>query len=139
MTLPNTIPFNANRRFFILLLVVAVIGSAASVSSLIPPLPGYFVSALFLAFTGLLLVQRLVWPRALTLTHESITVPSGFLRLRPRTVPYETITRIWVTHLPFTVVLCVRAVDRQVEIPDILLPDPATFRSLKQFLESKAP
>jgi hypothetical protein len=36
-------------------------------------------------------------------------------------------------------VLCVRAVDRQVEIPDMLLPDPATFRSLKRFLESKAP
>ncbi len=136
MTLPENIPYNPSLKGIGFFLALTTATFAAGALSLFRPRLAFFTSAVFLSFASLLFLRRFVWRRHLTLTHDFLTVPSGFLRLRPTGIAYVHITRVWVARVFVTAVICVRTGDRQVEIQDMYLPDSATFNSLKRFLES---
>src|SRR6266404_50441 len=136
MTLPHSIPYNPRLKAIAFFLGMATITLAAGSLCLFPRRVGFLASALFLSFASLLFLRRMVWPRQLALAEDSITVPSGFLRLRPTGIRYEHIIGVWIHRVLVTSVICVKTADRQVEIQDIYLPDATTFHNLKRFLES---
>lgn len=53
-------------------------------------------------------------------------------------MPYDQIERVWVVHIAYSSIICVRSANCQVEIQDLFLPDAVAFRDLYQFLELKA-
>jgi hypothetical protein len=93
----------------------------------------------FIGMAVLLFLRRTVWKRVLTISDDSAVVPVGFLRLRPTTLLFANIQRVWVTGLFGTVILRIRTAERDIEIQDMYLPDPTVFWELKRFLESSAP
>jgi hypothetical protein len=129
MTLPHTIPYNPRLKPIALFFGIAVLTLAVGAMSLFPVRIALFLSAVFLSFASLLLLHRMVWPRQLALSGDSITVPSGFLRLRSAEIQYEQIMRVWVHRVLVTSVICVKTANRKVEIQDFYLPDAATFDS----------
>jgi hypothetical protein len=90
-----------------------------------------------IAIAALLMVRRR-WNRFLVITEHGLSVPSGFLRLRPRTIGFASIQRVWVTRLFATDILRVRTPQGELEIHDIYLPESKVLWELKGFLESKA-
>jgi len=94
-------------------------------------------SVILLAFSVLLTLRRLLWPRYLTLAEDSMTIPCGFLRLKSKRIGFDGISRVWVARISSSSILCVKAAEGRIEIPDIFLPDSTVFDSLKRFLESK--
>ena len=138
MTLPHTIPYNPKVGAIACLLGVAGVLAAASALPFVPSWLALPISAVLVVCASLLLLRRFVWRRHLTLAGDSMTVPSGFLRLHSIGVRYGHITHIRVARVVGTSVIQVRTVDRQVEIQDIYLPDKATFQALNRFVESAA-
>ncbi len=136
MTIPNNIPYNPRLKAVGIFSLVATVIFATGVLSLIPTWFAFPISAAILSVSLLLFLRRFIWRRQLTLAEHSITVPSGFLRLRATCIAYDQIERIWSTRLLVTSVICVRTPGRQVEIQDIYFPDFVTFLHLKQFLLS---
>ena len=118
MTVPQNIPYNPRLKAIALFLGMATIGLAAGLMSVFPRRVGFLASAVFLSFASLLFLRRTVWRRQLALAQDSITVPSGFLRLRPTGIRYEHIMRVWIHRVLVTSVICVKTADRQVEIQD---------------------
>ena len=96
------------------------------------------IAALLLAISALLGLRRFVWKRLLQVSEESLSVPSGFLRLSPVSIRWQDIQRVWVAYLPYSAILCIRTADRQVEIQDIFLPDQRVFGELIHHVESLA-
>ena len=138
MQIPQGIPYNPNRRVIVLLLVVAALAFGSGRLSVFPMRLSLSVSTLLVSMAALLVLRRLVWRRQLTVAETMITVPSGFLRLRPIDVPYEQVVSLWVSRVWVTSVICLRTPDRKVEIQDIYLPDSVVFHDLQRFLESMA-
>ena len=95
MTLPENIPYNPSLKGIGFFLALTTATFAAGALSLFRPRLAFFTSAVFLSFASLLFLRRFVWRRHLTLTHDFLTVPSGFLRLRPTGIAYVHITRVW--------------------------------------------
>ena len=96
MQIPQEIPYNPNRRVIVLLLVVAALAFGSGLLSVFPMRLSLSVSTLLVSMAALLVLRRLVWRRQLTVAETMITVPSGFLRLRPIHVPYEQVVSLWV-------------------------------------------
>jgi hypothetical protein len=92
----------------------------------------------FIAISAVLMLRRSQWKRSLMVTENVITVPSGFLRLRPRPISLGSVRRVWVTRIFWTDILRVRTIEGDVEIQDMYLPEPKVFWELKEFLESLA-
>src|SRR6266446_1940292 len=122
MTLPHNIPYNPRLEAIALFFGIATITLAAGALSLFPPRLAFLASAVFLSFASLLFLRRMVWRRQLALSDDSITVPSGFLRLRPADIRYEHIIRVWIHRVLVTSVICVKTANCKVEIQDIYLP-----------------
>ena len=53
----------------------------------------------FIGMAVLLFLRRTVWKRVLTIADDSFVVPMGFLRLRPTTLLFASIRRVWVTEM----------------------------------------
>jgi len=136
MTLGHTIPYNPTLRAILFFVGLALLSFASGALSLFRPRVSVFALSVFLLIAILLLLRRFVWRRELALGSTEIIVPSGFLRLRPVSIPYEHINAVWVHRVLGTSVICVTTANRKVEIQDIYLPDSATFHNLKQCLES---
>jgi hypothetical protein len=131
--LPTSIPYNPSVRcivFFFGLGFVLSAGGYLLHSQLFQIIP-----LLFLPLAGLMYLRRTIWPRQIVLSETSITVPTGFLRLRPTSVRYDDITFVWVVGLGGRI-LCLQTSNRTLEIQDMFLPDRATFDLLKGHLDS---
>ena len=99
--------------------------------------PFYWVGAiLFCTVSALLFLRRTLWSRHLVLTNDSVIVPSGFLRLRPRRLLLADIQQVRVFWLYWTAVLRVRSSEETVEIQDFYLPDVASFYELTRLFDS---
>src|SRR5437773_340471 len=114
MTLPENIPYNPSLKGIGFFLALTTATFAAGALSLFRPRLAFFTSAVFLSFASLLFLRRFVWRRHLTLTHDFLTVPSGFLRLRPTGLASVHITRAWAARVFVTAVICVRTGARAV-------------------------
>ena len=93
----------------------------------------------FIGVAVLLFLRRTVSKRVLTMADDSFVVPMGFLRLRPTTLLFASIRRVWVTEMFGTAILRIRTAERDIEIQDMYLPDRSVFWDLKRVLESSAP
>lgn len=92
-------------------------------------------AAVFIALSVALLLRRSLWKRCLVITEDAISVPSGFLRLRPRQVSLASIQGVSVTRLFRSDILRVRTSAGDVEIQDMYLPETETLWELKRILE----
>ena len=135
MPLPERIPYNPRFRMIVYFVVVSMI--IQEVGSFTGSRLFAAASMILLAFSALLTLRRLLWPRYLTLADDSMTVPSGFLGLNSKRIGLEGISRVWVNRISSSSILCVKAAEGRIEISDIFLPDSVVFDSLKRFLESK--
>ena len=137
INIPRSIPYNPSVRslaaFGALGITIMAVNAVAPFGSL------FFLSAAaaFIALSLALLLRRLLWKRSLVVTENAISVPSGFLRLRPRQISFTSIQRVWVTRLFRTDILRVRTDAGDVEIQDIYLPETKMLWELKQLLESR--
>ena len=139
MLVPQEIPYNPSRGMIVLLLVVAMAVFGAGVLSIFPSRLSFSIATVLFSAATLLVLRRVVWRRHLTVAEYSISVPSGFLRLRPVHIPYEQVLRVWVSRVWVTSVICVKTPNRRVEIQDAYLPDRTVFHDLRRLLESAVP
>jgi hypothetical protein len=134
--LPASIPYNPSLSSIGFFLGLGILFLVAS--QLLPrafPILILF-SLLFTLCAVLLWLRRTLWTRQLHLSETAITVPTGFLRLRPVTVRYADIEFVWIAVLGVTRVLSAKTPDRTLEIQDIFLPDRDTFGLLHHHLNS---
>lgn len=138
MNIPRSIPYNPSLRGVVAFFVLGVgIGSVNALPWIQAPIVmGAAIGSGVLA--AVLMMRRAYWNRFLMVTDDVITVPSGFLRLRPRSVSLRGIQRVWVTRIFWTAVLRVRTIEGDVEIQDMYLPEPKMLCELKAFLEPLA-
>ena len=137
MNTPRSIPYNPSVRS---IAAFAALGmTIVAVNAVAPFGSPFFLSgaAAFIALSVALLLRRLVWTRWLVVTEDAISVPSGFLRLRPRQISFASIQRVWVTRIFRTDILRVRTDAGDVEIQDIYLPETKMLWELKRLLESQ--
>jgi membrane protein YdbS with pleckstrin-like domain len=134
MKAPASIPFNPTVKaiacFWAAAIAVFAIDSAAAPGARVVVIS---VACMIAVFAFLLLLRGYAWKRHLLLNADSFNVPTGFLRLRMVLIPHAKIQRVWIARLPFTVFLCIRTTDTQVELPHFFLPDVETFNDLHQY------
>jgi hypothetical protein len=137
MNTPCSIPYNPSLQSLAAFGALGI--TIIAVNRVAPFGSPFFLSAAaaFIALSVALLLRRLLWKRSLVVTEDAISVPSGFLRLRPRQISFASIQRVWVTRLFRTDVLRVRTNAGDVEIHDIYLPETKMLWELKRFLESR--
>lgn len=132
--LPRSIPYNPSFRSIVFFFVLAIFFLAVVQFLHWPRLLQVVVSILILSAPILILLRRFIWPRQIIISDCSITVPVGFLRLRPVCLPYSDIAFVSVACLGATFVLCIHTSNRTLEIQDLFLPDRDTFELLRYHL-----
>ncbi len=140
MKLPRQYAYNPGWRILIL-----TFGSGLAWISLLafignhPPSPIGLSFGLLPILMGLLLtVRRLVFKRHLILDRDALMVPTGFLRIRTKRIPYMDIERVWQVRLLWANVLCVDTKQGKFEIVSTLLPETDSVIAIGAFLNSKA-
>src|SRR5262245_29072531 len=99
MPVTHAIAYNPPPRVIVVYFGLVPFVLAAGAVSIFRPIVAIVFAALCLLLAILLLLRRFVWPRQLTISDDSITVPCGFLRLRPVAVPFAKITHVSVIRL----------------------------------------
>ena len=132
--LARKIPYNPSVRSIIFFFGLAIFLAMVVAVLPWPRLPRVVVLLLIVTLPFFLLLRRWAWPREIILGEDSITIPVGFLRLWPVSLPYSDIAFISVGCLGATCVLCIQTSKRTVEIQDLFLPDRETFDLLKHHL-----
>ena len=133
--IPCTIPYDPQPRSIAHLFGI---GIAVAVLNALPWLQSqlFLTAALaIIAASALLVLRRWRFRRSLVITEQVMLVPSGFLRLRPRSIALTDIQGVWATCILWTDILQVRSTDTKVEIQDFYLPEPTMLSDLKEFLE----
>src|SRR6185295_10303536 len=125
----RTIPYDPNVRALVVLSLIALPCGLM----IILTAPAWSRFHLYCAYIGaggwlVLTLRRLLWKRYLVLDDETISVPSGPLRLRTKRIVLRDIQRVWVVRAGPTNILCVRTSDSKLEIQDIFLPNGTVFR-----------
>ena len=92
-----------------------------------------------LTFLGVLVaVRRFVLKRHLVLDSDALMLPTGFLRLRTRRIPYVEIERVWQVRLLWMPVLCIRTKRGKFEVLSGMLPNANSYIEVGNFLNSQA-
>jgi len=135
----HTIPYAPSRRV-LLIFMAGIVGIwvVAAIPWFGLSLFKYCAYALGAAWLAIA-VSGLYWKRSVVIDDDFITAPRRPLFLHPKSGALRDIQRVWVVHLPWINVLCIRSSDTQLEIHDWFLPDYNVFCQLRRHLESFAP
>jgi hypothetical protein len=94
---------------------------------------------LALTVLGLILaVRRTAFKCYLVLSEDALFLPTGFGRVRTTRIPFTSIERWWESNplLTGTTVLSLATKDGKFEIVSTMLPDAASYREVRKFLNS---
>src|SRR5262249_33910499 len=133
--LPSSIPYNPSPGSIVLSLVVSIFLSAPALFFRWPFLLLGLAGLPFMPLAVLLYLRPTRSPRQILLSDSNITIPTGFLRLRPTSIHLPDIEFVWVAPLGGGI-LCAKTPHLTIEIPASFLPDRDTFHLLHYYLNS---
>jgi hypothetical protein len=134
---PHSIPYDPSIRIIVFTFGFTLFLCAAGAFMYWPLIVQAVVAVLSFSLAILLCLRRYLWPQQILLRESTMTVPVGFLRMRPMRVNYGDITGVWVVLIG--PILCVRTSQRIIEIPVAFLPNQETFALLKSHFDSLVP
>jgi hypothetical protein len=79
-------------------------------------------------------VRRMAFNRYLVLDSDALTLPTGFLRMRTKRIPYADIERVWGVYTLWMMVLYVGTKRGKFEVLSPMLPDARSFLEVGNFL-----
>lgn len=100
--------------------------------------PAYWLGFLLIAGGFLLILRRAAFEIFLALEIEDFVVPTGFLRLRMKRVPYSRIEAVWMTRLPLTAILHIATDMGKFEVVSTMLADDGKFIVVANFLNARS-
>jgi hypothetical protein len=89
--------------------------------------PGIAAIVLGVLLGLLCTIRRHGFPRFLVIDEEGVSIPSGFMRAKPRRVVFAEVSDLWEAFLPGSVVLCLRCHRKTFEIHSSFLADHQTY------------
>lgn len=134
---PQVIPCNPSTRSIVFFFGYAIFVCAVGAFFHWPRPVQVVTSVLSLGAAVLFCLRRYLWPQQIVLSESTMTVPVGFLCLRPVCVNYSDITAVWVVLIGPT--LCVQTSQRTIQIPGAYLADQETFDLLRNHFDSLVP
>ena len=139
MNIPHQYSYNPRPRVIALPLCggVAWITLMFALCGCIPHGFGLWFGLVSILMGIVLALMRLVFKCFLLLDENSLTLPTGFLRVKTTRIPYVSIMRVWQTYVAWMPVLCVATRDGRFDVLSGMLPDAESYVALRDFLHSR--
>ena len=99
---------------------------------------GMVLASLTTTLGALLAVRRLAFSRHVELTNDSLSLPMGFLRLRVKRIPLDSIEKVWESKWALGTVLYLHVNQKRFEIPCGLGLSRDDYSTVRNFLVKAA-